>query len=118
MKITKCPLKKRCWDYGDCDECDIGIDIIGLHKQIDRLKNKNTKLEATIKIARTEVARAIIGEIAEKLKFSNHIFQTCGSRLVNPQYVSGRCDAYQEFIDVLDCLVDKYIPEVKDENTK
>lgn len=119
MKVTKCPLKKRCWDYGDCDECDIGIDIIGLHKQIDRLKTKNTKLEEALKVASTETARAIVIELAEKLKYSNHIFKTCASNLVSPQYVNGRCDAYQEFIDMLDCIVGKYSLEVKkDEDTK
>lgn len=118
MKITKCPLKKRCWDYGDCDDCDIGIDIAGLHKRIDRLKNTNAKLEAALKVAGTDTARAIIIELAEKLKYSNHIFKTCASNLVSPQYVNGRCDAYQEFIDMLDGLVGKYLPEVKNENTK
>ena len=118
MKITKCPLRKRCWDYGDCDECDIGIDILGLHKQIGRLKTKNAKLEASLVDARTEAAREIIGEIAEKLKFSNNIFKDSASNLVSPNYVDGRCDAYQEIIDILNCLVGKYLPEVKDENTK
>ena len=118
MKITKCPLKKRCWDYGDCAGCDIGIDFVGLHRQIDRLKNKNTKLEDALKIARTETARAIVFELAEKLKFSNNIFKDCACNLVGPQYVDGRCDAYSEFIDMLNCIVGKYLPEVKDENTQ
>ena len=69
-------------------------------------------------VPKSEVARNIIVEIAEKLKYSNHIFRTCASKLVSPQYVDGRCDAYQEFIDILDDIVGKYIfKEIEDENT-
>lgn len=65
----------------------------------------------------TEVKRAIIIEIAEKLKFSNQIFKDCACNLVSPNYVDGRCDAYSEFIDILNYLVGKHLLEVKDENT-
>ena len=48
MKNRKCPLHKHCWDYrdGNCDSCDVGKCIDGLHKKIDRLKTENLKLKA------------------------------------------------------------------------
>ena len=48
MKNRKCPLHRHCWDYNDnnCQECDIGKSINGLHKRIDRLKTENQKLKA------------------------------------------------------------------------
>lgn len=47
MKNRKCPMHKHCWDYKDsnCDNCDIGKCISGLHKKIDRLKAENAKLK-------------------------------------------------------------------------
>ena len=118
MKNTKCPLGKRCWDYGDCEDCDIGIHTLGMYKQISRLKIKNAQLTKELANARADVAKAIIGEITEKLKFSNRIFKDCASNLVGTKYVDGRCDAYQEFVDILNGIVGKYLPEEdKDENT-
>lgn len=46
MKNRKCPCHRNCWDYGDCEHCDIGKAIAGLQKKVDRLKIKNKKLEA------------------------------------------------------------------------
>lgn len=48
MKNRKCPMHKHCWDYKDnnCDNCDIGKSISGLHKKVDRLKTENLKLKA------------------------------------------------------------------------
>lgn len=47
MKNRKCPMHKHCWDYKDsnCDNCDIGKCISGLHKKVDRLKAENAKLK-------------------------------------------------------------------------
>lgn len=44
MKNNKCPTRKRCFDYGNCDGCDIGNHITKLHKRIDRLKKQNETL--------------------------------------------------------------------------
>lgn len=48
MKNRKCPMHKHCWDYKDnnCENCDIGKCISGLHKQVDRFKTENLKLKA------------------------------------------------------------------------
>lgn len=48
MKYRKCPLHKHCFDYkyGNCDDCEIGKSIDGLHKKVDRLKTENLKLKA------------------------------------------------------------------------
>ena len=46
MKNRKCPTRKRCWDYGDCDNCDLGNHILKLHKKIDRLKKEKEKLKS------------------------------------------------------------------------
>lgn len=48
MKNRKCPCRGHCWDYGDCENCDIGKAIAGLQKKVDRLKQKNKKLEAEL----------------------------------------------------------------------
>lgn len=48
MKNRKCPCRRNCWDYGDCEDCDIGKAIEGLQKKVDRLKQKNKKLEAEL----------------------------------------------------------------------
>lgn len=42
------PCRRNCWDYGDCEYCDIGKAIAGLQKKVDRLKQKNKKLEAEL----------------------------------------------------------------------
>lgn len=44
MKNKKCPTRKRCFDYGNCDGCDLGDNITKLHKRIDRLKKQNETL--------------------------------------------------------------------------
>lgn len=46
MKNMKCPDRKCCWDYGDCENCDRGNHILKLHRKIDRLKKENEKLKA------------------------------------------------------------------------
>lgn len=45
MKNRKCPNHKACWDYGDCESCELGRAITKLHKRIDRLKKKLEKAE-------------------------------------------------------------------------
>ena len=47
MRNRKCPCHKHCWDYKDsnCDNCDIGKSIDGLHRKVDRLKTENLKLK-------------------------------------------------------------------------
>ncbi len=45
MKNRKCPNHKACWDYGDCETCELGKEITKLHKRIDRLKKKLEKAE-------------------------------------------------------------------------
>lgn len=53
MKNKKCPLRKHCYDHKDdnCPGCQIGEEILKLHKQIDRLKNQieNTPSDFLIK---------------------------------------------------------------------
>lgn len=44
MKNRRCPNHKCCWDYGDCETCDLGNHILKLHKRIDRLKKQNENL--------------------------------------------------------------------------
>ena len=44
MKNRKCPSHKHCKDYGLCETCSIGNEILKLHKRIDRLKKQNEKL--------------------------------------------------------------------------
>ena len=44
MKNRKCPNHKACWDYGSCEGCELGKEIIRLHKRIDRLKNQKETL--------------------------------------------------------------------------
>lgn len=44
MKNTKCPIRKRCFDYGNCVNCDLGDTFSKLHKRIDRLKKQNETL--------------------------------------------------------------------------
>lgn len=46
MKNRKCPHHKNCWDYGSCEDCEVGKCVSGLHKRIDRLKTENLKLKA------------------------------------------------------------------------
>ena len=41
MKNRKCPNHKACWDYGSCEDCELGKEITRLHKRIDRLKRQN-----------------------------------------------------------------------------
>lgn len=41
MKNRKCPQHKHCKDYGLCETCSIGNEILKLHRQIDRLKKQN-----------------------------------------------------------------------------
>ncbi len=47
MKNRKCPNHKACWDYGSCEDCELGKEITRLHKSIDRLKKQNEKWEET-----------------------------------------------------------------------
>lgn len=47
MKNRKCPNHKACWDYGSCEDCELGKEITRLHKRIDRLKKQNEKWEET-----------------------------------------------------------------------
>lgn len=44
MKNRKCPYHKSCWDYGNCEDCELGKEITRLHKRIDRLKKQNETL--------------------------------------------------------------------------
>ena len=44
MKNRKCPNHKACWDYGSCEDCELGKEIARLHKRIDRLKKQNETL--------------------------------------------------------------------------
>lgn len=46
MKNRKCPNHKNCLDYlcGACEDCGLGIEIIKLHKKIERLKKQNEEL--------------------------------------------------------------------------
>ena len=46
MKNKKCPKRKFCFSYkdNDCDGCDVGEEILKLHKRIDRLKKQNETL--------------------------------------------------------------------------
>lgn len=44
MKNRKCPNHKACWDYGSCEDCELGKEITRLHKRIDRLKRQNETL--------------------------------------------------------------------------
>lgn len=48
MKNRKCPIHKNCWDYKDnnCDSCDVGKCVSGLHKKLDKVKTENLKLKA------------------------------------------------------------------------
>lgn len=48
MKNRKCPIRNHCWDYKDsnCDKCEIGASIDGLHRNIGKLKTENLKLKA------------------------------------------------------------------------
>lgn len=47
MKNRKCPNHKSCWDYGSCEDCELGKEIARLHKRIDRFKRQNEKWEET-----------------------------------------------------------------------
>ena len=47
MKNRKYPNHKACWDYGSCEDCELGKEITRLHKRIDRLKKQNEKWEET-----------------------------------------------------------------------
>lgn len=44
-KNRKCPNHKACWDYGACENCELGKEITRLYKKIDRLKKKVEKAE-------------------------------------------------------------------------
>lgn len=46
MKNKKCPDRKFCFNYkgNDCEGCDVGDEILKLHKRIDRLKKQNETL--------------------------------------------------------------------------
>ena len=56
MKNKKCPCRKHCWDYRDsnCDNCDIGKCVSGLHKKLDKYKTENLKLKAENERLRTQ----------------------------------------------------------------
>lgn len=47
MKNRKCPNHRACWDYGSCEDCELGKEITRLHKRIDRLKNQKETLTIT-----------------------------------------------------------------------
>jgi hypothetical protein len=48
MKCKTCPSRKHCWDYGDCDSCELGKYIIKQHKRIEKLKKLAAALQKKI----------------------------------------------------------------------
>ncbi len=44
MKNRKCPNHKACWDYGSCEDCELGKEITRLHNRINRLKKQTETL--------------------------------------------------------------------------
>ena len=58
MKNRKCPSHKHCWDYRDsnCQNCDIGKCIEGLHKKIDRLKKENQTIKSENEQLKSRIA--------------------------------------------------------------
>lgn len=89
-KIRKCPIRRNCWDYGDCSNCDIGTEIFKLHKKIDRLKNKLKQADQLI--ANYAAAERGNGEwkwtlIGESYTCSNcHITQTVTVYMGKPMF--------------------------------
>ena len=45
MVCKQCPVRKHCWDKGNCQDCEFGKAYIGLTKKIERLRQKNEALE-------------------------------------------------------------------------
>lgn len=68
MKNRKCPHHKNCWDYGSCEDCELGKEITRLHKRIDRLKKQNEKL--TVNMNAYGLTAKRLGEENERLHAS------------------------------------------------
>lgn len=65
MKNRKCPNHKACWDYGSCEDCELGKQITRLHKRIDRLKKQNETLTIQ-RNAWALAAKAVLADTAKK----------------------------------------------------
>lgn len=52
MKSRICPLRRNCWDKGDCENCDLGVAFEKYHKKVKRLKADNEKLKAENEVLR------------------------------------------------------------------
>ena len=46
MVCKLCPLRRHCWDKGNCQNCEYGKAFNGLDAKNKRLKAKNEALEA------------------------------------------------------------------------
>ncbi len=57
--------------------------------------------KSEVEDAKIKAVAGVIAEIAERLKSKHNTFKTCASRLVGNEYASGRMEAYEEFIDIL-----------------
>ena len=45
MVCRACPIRRHCWDKGNCGTCDFGKAFINLNEKINKLKEKNQALE-------------------------------------------------------------------------
>lgn len=117
MKNTKCPLRKRCWDYGDCEDCDIGLHTLGVCKQINRLKIKNAKLTKELVNARAEAAKEIFTkfrtEIRSKITLNEKMQTDSEADLYEYDYYGGRIEAYLTAINYLDEITKGYTEDKK-----
>lgn len=54
MRNGKCPSHRSCWDYknGSCETCDLGKEILKLHRRIERLEKQKKKYEKIIAMFR------------------------------------------------------------------
>ena len=87
MKQQKCKQGKLgfCYDYGDCDDCEINQTILKYEKRIKKLKNTNETLSAelsryteNINSIRAEDKKQIETNFAQKIKdeVGNYLYRT------------------------------------------
>lgn len=45
MVCKICPVRRHCWDKGNCENCEFGEALEGLKKKNEKLKEKNIALK-------------------------------------------------------------------------
>lgn len=78
MKSRICPLRKHCWDAGNCETCDFGMAYEKLNKKIKNLKKNNENLKTENEELKKDLDATIAGQ-----KTLQKFISTATSKAIN-----------------------------------